>query len=116
MGARLGTRSPSVIEGLREYGLRLGIAFQIRDDVLGIWATNAQLGKTEAGDLYRRKKTLPVLHALSHAHEESRLLREIFRQEGAPTEEEIKAILAALENTHSLAYCREAVREQCALA
>src|SRR6266496_4181954 len=68
MGARLGTRDQETIERLSSFGKAMGIAFQVRDDLLGVWATTAELGKTPAGDVYRRKKSLPVLHALEHAY------------------------------------------------
>jgi len=46
---------------LGAFGLATGLAFQIRDDLLGIWGTEAETGKTPADDLRRRKQTLPVL-------------------------------------------------------
>jgi geranylgeranyl diphosphate synthase, type I len=67
MGAMLGCSDESTITALRQFGLHLGTAFQIRDDLLGIWATRAESGKTPAGDVLRRKKTLPVLHAIQNA-------------------------------------------------
>jgi geranylgeranyl diphosphate synthase type I len=49
---------------LRTFGRELGLAFQAVDDLLGIWGDPAVTGKPAASDLRRRKKTLPVLHAL----------------------------------------------------
>jgi len=46
---------------LGAFGLATGLAFQIRDDLLGIWGTEAETGKTPADDIRRRKQTLPVL-------------------------------------------------------
>ncbi len=68
MGALLGTHSQTTIDSLREFGDAMGVAFQVRDDLLGVWATTAELGKSPAGDIYRRKKSLPFLHALEHAN------------------------------------------------
>jgi geranylgeranyl diphosphate synthase type I len=59
---------------LRAYGLDLGIAFQAVDDVLGIWGEPEVTGKPMASDLRQRKKTLPILHALSSG---GRLAREL---------------------------------------
>ena len=67
MGAMLGTREAETIFRLRSFGFSIGIAFQVRDDLLGVWASTEELGKTPAGDIYRRKKSLPVLHALENA-------------------------------------------------
>lgn len=48
-----------------EFGLNIGIAFQIRDDILGIWGDPAVTGKSTATDILSRKKSLPVLYGLS---------------------------------------------------
>src|SRR5581483_11972657 len=45
MGAMLGTCCQETIEGLSRFGYALGLAFQIRDDILGVWATEAESGK-----------------------------------------------------------------------
>jgi len=66
MGALLGTCDAEIIKRLRNFGWAMGVAFQVRDDMLGVWATTAELGKTPVGDIYRRKKSLPILHALEH--------------------------------------------------
>ena len=48
----------------REFGTKLGLAFQVQDDWLGIWGDAALTGKSTASDLVSGKKTLPVLYAL----------------------------------------------------
>lgn len=50
------------LAALHDFGFGVGRAFQLQDDVLGIWGDTAKTGKAQ-GDLARRKKTLPVLHA-----------------------------------------------------
>jgi geranylgeranyl diphosphate synthase type I len=50
-----------------EFGCQLGMGFQIRDDILGIWGRESQTGKPRGGDIRRRKKSLPVLLALQEA-------------------------------------------------
>jgi 4-hydroxy-3-methylbut-2-enyl diphosphate reductase len=47
-----------------EFGRRLGLAFQIRDDVLGIWGAGTETGKPTGADIRRRKKSLPIVVAL----------------------------------------------------
>lgn len=117
MGGILGTEDPDAIEGLRQYGLRLGMAFQIRDDLAGIWAAQQESGKTPAGDLVRRKKTLPVLHAIKHASpQDQALLRAIYSTRERPSDEQIAQILSILDRTHSRHYCQCALQEQCELA
>lgn len=117
MGARLGTSDESVIEGLRSFGRAIGIAFQVRDDMLGVWASEAESGKTRAGDIYRRKKSLPVLHALEHAGEQDRrALLEVYGQQTPASSEQVQQVLAIFAHTETRAYCRAFLAEQCRLA
>jgi geranylgeranyl diphosphate synthase type I len=117
MGALLGTREQGMIERLRTFGQALGIAFQVRDDILGVWATTAELGKTVAGDLYHRKKSLPILHALEQASErDKRVLHDIYRQKEVLTKEQVNTILEVFECTQTRKSCCAFLAEQCRLA
>jgi geranylgeranyl diphosphate synthase type I len=69
-GALLAYADPSAHQPLpayAEFGCQLGMGFQIRDDILGIWGRESQTGKPRGGDIRRRKKSLPVLLALQEA-------------------------------------------------
>jgi len=117
MGALLGTRDADTIERLRSFGHAIGVAFQVRDDLLGVWASTAELGKTPAGDIYRRKKSLPVLHALQHADaHDQQFLREVYQRETPVTSEQVEAVLAIFARTQTKEYCRAFLAEQCRLA
>jgi len=106
MGARLGTTNTETINCLRSFGKAIGIAFQIRDDLLGIWATREELGKTEAGDIYRCKKSLPILHALEHATPRDRnRLQEIYQQKKL-SPEDVEEVLNIFQHTQTRDYCR----------
>lgn len=114
MGALLGTTDAETIKRLRGFGAAMGIAFQVRDDLLGVWASTEELGKTPAGDVYRRKKSLPILHALEHAQPEDQLqLRAIYEQKQPVTEEQVKTVLAIFAKTGTRDYCRQFLAEQC---
>jgi geranylgeranyl diphosphate synthase type I len=65
-GAVLATDDEEVIARYRRFGWALGLAFQLNDDLLGIWGQEHKTGK-EPTDVARHKKTLPVLYALQHA-------------------------------------------------
>ncbi len=117
MGALLGTRDQETVNRLRSFGEAIGIAFQIRDDLLGVWATKAELGKTPAGDIHRRKKSLPVLHALEHASPlDQQALCEVYQQEAPVTKEQVVSVLAIFERTQTKAYCCDFLAQQCQLA
>lgn len=114
MGALLGTRDEMTLERLGSFGSAIGIAFQIRDDLLGVWASKAELGKTSAGDIYRRKKSLPILHALEQASEsDQQFLRDLYTQEAAITDKQVEAVLAIFARTQTKAYCQSFLAEQC---
>lgn len=53
----------------RDFGHYLGMAFQVQDDILGIWGAEEEIGKSSIGDLVTRKKTLPVLYGLAQEKE-----------------------------------------------
>ena len=113
MGGHLGTRDAETIRSLRRFGWVLGTAFQVRDDLLGVWEAE-ELGKSPAGDLYRRKKTLPVIHALAHANEHDKdLLHKIYQQEAPVTPEQVEDILAIFARTQSRTYCQRFLAQQC---
>jgi len=63
-GAILGTTDKEIINNYQEFARNIGIAFQVRDDILGIWGDSAKTGKSADNDLRRKKKTLPVLYTL----------------------------------------------------
>jgi geranylgeranyl diphosphate synthase type I len=65
-GAMLATEDTDVISAYRRFGWSLGIAFQLNDDLLGIWGDAATTGK-EASDIATRKKTLPLIYGLQTA-------------------------------------------------
>ncbi len=67
LGALLGTDDEPVIRGLWGFGRNLGLAFQIRDDILGIWGDEQETGKPLGSDIRRRKKSFPIAYALEKA-------------------------------------------------
>jgi geranylgeranyl diphosphate synthase type I len=81
-GAALGTDDSEIIEGYRQLGLAIGLSFQIRDDILGIWGDQDVLGKPLASDIVRRKKTLPIVHALESARDGYRAQLEAYYSNG----------------------------------
>lgn len=66
IGAMIGGASDAQVSQLKGFGQSLGLAFQIQDDYLGIWGDPDVTGKAAGNDILRRKKSLPLLHALNH--------------------------------------------------
>ena len=67
LGAFINEAAPEVISALRTFGLRLGTAYQIYDDVVDLAGDEAIAGKTLGSDLRKGKLTLPILHLLQNA-------------------------------------------------
>ncbi|MDA8217672.1 MAG: polyprenyl synthetase family protein, partial [Dehalococcoidales bacterium] len=72
VGALLGADDEETIRSLRSFGYQLGLAFQIRDDILGIWGDEKKTGKPVGADIRRRKKTFPIVYACEKAEGEAR--------------------------------------------
>ena len=64
LGALLGGATPRKCYDYRKFGELLGLAFQVEDDVLGIWGDEKRTGKSAASDLVEGKLSLPVVYAL----------------------------------------------------
>ncbi len=69
LGALLSPASDRQIKNYGGFGDNLGLAFQVIDDLLGIWGSSMMTGKSSADDLQTRKKTLPIIHGLAHSIE-----------------------------------------------
>ena len=109
LGAVLGDAGADAERALHDYGLNLGIAFQIADDVLDYTADAAALGKNLGDDLAEGKATLPLIHAIAHAPEaEAAELRRIV-EEGDTTA--MPAVLAAIQSTGGIAHAGRRAQE-----
>ena len=66
LGALVAGADDSRVAYFADFGLNLGLAFQVQDDLLGIWGDEQLIGKSVSTDITTRKKTLPVLLSLIH--------------------------------------------------
>ncbi len=71
-GALLATDDEAVISRYRAFGWALGLAFQLNDDLLGIWGEESATGKAPS-DIAKHKKTLPIVYAFEQAGATDRL-------------------------------------------
>ncbi len=110
LGAVLADRPPAEEQALARYGLHLGTAFQLIDDVLDYNASSAELGKNIGDDLAEGKPTLPLIHAMRHGtSEEVRIIREAIEQGGL---ERIDIVTRTIESTGALDYTARLADEQ----
>jgi geranylgeranyl diphosphate synthase, type I len=87
--------------GYAEFGHELGLCFQVRDDILGIWGVEAETGKSTGSDIRRRKKSLPIVLALGAGTAGARArLAALYALEielSADQEREVRDLLGACE-------------------
>jgi geranylgeranyl diphosphate synthase type I len=108
-GALLATTDEQVIARYRAFGWALGLAFQLNDDLLGIWGPERTTGK-EPSDMLHHKKTLPVIYAAEHAGPEDRERLAELRAATDPTTAEVAEIIEILERTGAREYTRDQAR------
>ena len=117
-GTRLGAMASGADEGIQrrlyDYGMALGYAFQIADDVLDYTADAEALGKNLGDDLTEGKATLPLIHAIRHSDTATaERLRAIVQEGDAGAMPEV---LSAIRATGGLDYSRERARHYAAMA
>ncbi|MEW6400825.1 MAG: polyprenyl synthetase family protein [Chloroflexota bacterium] len=111
IGALLGNADEKRQEAYRQFGHHLGLAFQVQDDVLGIWGNEALTGKSVASDLVEGKNSLPVLYGLSR--------REKFAERwaaGPIKSQEVESVARLLEQEGARLYASEIAREETDIA
>jgi geranylgeranyl diphosphate synthase type I len=109
-GALLATDDESVIARYRAFGWALGIAFQLNDDLLGIWGEQAATGK-EPTDVARHKMTLPVIYAFEQAGSEDRAKLEAIWRTDTPADGQVAEAVALIERLGGREYTRDQARQ-----
>ena len=105
-GALLGNAEPNIESALTEFGLRIGTAFQLVDDVLDYAGDAADLGKNIGDDLAEGKVTLPLIHALETGTDpEKDLIREALKTEGLP-KQMLQDVIRIVRNNGGLEYTK----------
>ena len=109
-GAILAEASDIEREALRLYGLHLGTAFQLIDDVMDYLSTSEEMGKNVGDDLAEGKATLPLIHAMRAGDEEQRqLVRQAIRKGGL---DDLQPILDIVKATGAIEYTQEKAQQE----
>ena len=103
IGATLAGHDSNTVEQYQTFGREMGLAFQIQDDILGIWGDEALTGKSAESDVATRKKTLPAVYAL----ERSEKLRALY----AAPEVDVSAAIAEMGAVGAKIFAEQAARE-----
>jgi len=99
LGAILAGAEGEVLEQLSTYGVPLGVAFQLQDDILSVFGGEAQMGKSVASDLIDGKRTLLLVEAWKRGEKGEREILTRVLGNPAATSEEIEAARRVLEAT-----------------
>src|SRR5437764_3087336 len=97
LGAVHGGGTPGRVAALKRFGWHLGVAFQLMDDLLGIWGDPRMTGKPALSDLRAGKKTVPVVAALAAGGTPSRYLAQLYLRPDPLTEEELALVAKLVE-------------------
>jgi len=101
VGAYIGGGTPDEIAALGEYGLNIGLAFQIVDDILDITGREADLGKHRGMDILDSKPNLPLMIAMQGHYPGGDRVREIFLK-SSKTPEEVEEALSLVQATDAV--------------
>ncbi len=111
VGAAIGGGDPDRIEHLRAFGEHLGIAFQLVDDLLGIWGDPSVTGKPIHSDLARRKKSLPVVAALTSGTPAGYELADLYHTDTLPSTDELAHVAHLIETAGGRAWAQDRADE-----
>jgi octaprenyl-diphosphate synthase len=114
LGAILGRATPALEHALAHYGMHLGTAFQLIDDVLDYSGDNATMGKNVGADLAEGKPTLPLIYALKNGtRDDGMLVRRAIEQGGL---DELEGVIGAIRRTGALDYTRGQAQTEARMA
>ncbi len=114
LGAIVSKASPEDELALSLYGMHIGTAFQLIDDVLDLSGNALAIGKNLGDDLSEGKPTLPLLYAMRNGNaEESKTIKHAIEHGGL---EDLASVLNAVERTGALDHVRDIAASECALA
>jgi octaprenyl-diphosphate synthase len=115
IGAASSSENTEYRESMRKFGENIGIAFQIRDDILDYIGTSSIIGKPLGGDIKEKKITLPLIYSLRNAskHEASKIISLVKNGKGRSG---IKEIINFVNKYHGIEYANKVALEYSAKA
>jgi geranylgeranyl diphosphate synthase type I len=105
LGALLGGADGGTVSACAQFGENLGMAFQVIDDILGVWGAEDRTGKSASTDILARKKSLPIVYALGDGE-----LGEIYARETI-TAQDVERVVAILEREEARAFAERVAGE-----
>jgi octaprenyl-diphosphate synthase len=110
LGAVLANRPQTEEQAMAAYGMHLGTAFQLIDDVLDYSASPAEMGKNVGDDLAEGKPTLPLIYSMAHGSDrQAAVVREAIEKGGL---DRIHEVMGTIESTGAIAYTAQLAKEE----
>ncbi|MFA4854368.1 MAG: polyprenyl synthetase family protein [Candidatus Omnitrophota bacterium] len=110
IGATLAGAKASQIERIFQYGLLLGRAFQIKDDIIGTFGKEKNTGKSNLTDIKEAKRTLLIWHAFNHAGKKDQLIIKRIMEGKLARKPELIKIRRIIVNTGALFYAKNQIK------
>ena len=113
LGAIVAGADPGALDKLKEFGMALGVAFQIQDDSLNLVGDQAKYGKAKSDDILEGKRTLILLHLLEVAGqgERDKVIAIMNKDRGAKTPSDVSYVLSMVEKHDAVGYARKRAAE-----
>ena len=113
LGAIIAGANQKVLDGLREFGFSLGVAFQIQDDALNLVGDQKKYGKAKSDDILEGKRTLILLHLLERANqsERGRIIAVMNKPREAKTAADVSYVLSLIDRYDAVGFARKRAAE-----
>lgn len=111
LGVLAANGDTELAERMGRIGGTLGTAFQIRDDILGVWGDKGKTGKATGADIHRRKKSLPVVYALCEAKDAMRDELRASYEKPVLQADDVARVWQYLEEVGARGYCEQQASE-----
>jgi geranylgeranyl diphosphate synthase type II len=113
LGGVIADAGNSKLEACIPFGSKLGIAFQIQDDILNLKGDEKKYGKESGGDIMEGKRTLMLIHLLNRSTQTDRIkiLEIMSKNRSDRTQEDVDEILSLMEKYGSIGYARSKAEE-----
>jgi len=113
LGAIVAGAPAGVLKDLQEFGVKLGVAFQIQDDSLNLVGDATKYGKAKSDDILEGKRTLILLHLLAVASqsERDRVISIMNKDRSAKTSEDVSYVLSLIDRYDAIGFARKRAAE-----
>lgn len=113
LGAIIAGADRGVLDQLREFGMALGVAFQIQDDSLNLVGDQKKYGKAKSDDILEGKRTLILLHLLESAGqtEKERIISIMNKERHAKTASDVSYVISMVDKYDAVGYARKRAAE-----